>query len=216
MMKIMRAAGSVILWLHLLPLFLDAIHASPLQPLQINQTTSPLTLTIPSALEIPLNLTQVDPIPHKYVLPTSKVTPPSPLTPRRQAWPYLPITRTSPVNMQWLSVETGGIFFPPEEGESVRWVISLLLLRLESLPENDACPPYSRFMHNYYVELEVLRPPPTVAQCKWAIKTFDGLLEVYGVRESKSLFGLMKDRSRERGKFVIWLEAPLQGALGSS
>lgn len=135
------------------------------------------------------------------------------LTLQRSTWPAIPFTKKSPMNLQWLCVFSGGIGFNSAERVSIRWTIALLLLRLEGLSESSPCPPYTRLSQTNYLQLEVMRPPPTVALCKWVISTFDGLLEQYGVREIMFTFGVGVDTLRYRGVFAIGLGPPAFGAL---
>lgn len=120
------------------------------------------------------------------------------------------------MNLQWLHVFSSGKGYNSADRVSIRWTIALLLLRLEGLSESSPCPPYTRFSQTGYLQLEVLRPPPTVALCKWAISTFDGLLEEYGVRETMFTFGVGVDTGWCQGVFVICLGPPMVGALASA
>ncbi len=214
-MKLLNIASVYRAWLPLLFLSLSPVYGSPLQ-LNINESLSILNI---SAAEGQLaNSTSLGSTPsndvHSNLLTDSRPTSTA-LTQPRSAWPPIPFTKKSPMSLHWLHVISGGKKYNSVDRISIRWSIALLLLRLEELHETSPCPPYARTAQTGFLQLEVMRPPPSVALCKWAILTFDGLLERYGVREIVFTFGVGVDTFRYLGIFEIGFGPPM-GRLTAS
>lgn len=215
-MKLLNIADVYRTWLPFLFLSLSPVYGSPLQ---LNVIGSLSILNISAAEGQLSNTTSLGSTPsedvHSNLLTDLRPTSTA-LTQPRSAWPPIPFTIKSPMSLHWLHVISSGMKYNSADRISIRWSIALLLLRLEELSESSPCPSYARTSQTGFLQLDVMHPPPSVALCKWAISTFDELLERYGVREIVFTFGVGVDTMRYQGIFGIGLGPPTDRLTASA